>query len=151
MKNLFNNQIAEVKVTYINTVPPKERLKVLTSKDAYNILLNAWSDDIDYVEEFVVLLLNKANRVLGAVPISKGGVTGTVADPKVIFQAALVGSASSIILAHNHPSGNMGPSDADIKLTKKLKNAGSFLDIAVLDHLIISRFEYYSFADEGMM
>ena len=106
---------------------------------------------MDFIEQFKLLLLNRGNRVLGLLEVSSGGVAGTVADPKVIFAAALKASASSIILAHNHPSGQLKPSSADIALTNKLKRGGELLDIQVLDHLILSSEGYYSFADEGMM
>lgn len=100
---------------------------------------------------FQIILLNRANRVLGIVPISVGGTAGTVADPKVIFVSALKCNASSVILCHNHPSGNLKPSQADIELTRKLKAAGQFLDLPVLDHIILTKDAYFSFADEGMM
>ena len=97
------------------------------------------------------MLLNRANRVIGISDISSGGVAGTVADPKVIFVIALKANASSIILTHNHPSGNLNLSQQDISLTNRLKQAGEFLQIDVLDHMIITRDGYYSFADQGLM
>ena len=97
------------------------------------------------------MLLNRANKVLGIYPVSKGGVSGTLVDPKLIFSVALKCNASSIILAHNHPSGNLFPSENDKELTQKLKSAGNFLDIKVLDHLIITPEGYFSFADEGLL
>ena len=97
------------------------------------------------------MLLNRANRVIGISDISTGGVSGTVADPKVIFGIALKANASSIILAHNYPSGNLNPSQPDVSLTNRLKQAGKILQLSVLDHLIITRDGYYSFADEGLM
>jgi DNA repair protein RadC len=102
-------------------------------------------------EEFWLLLLNRANQVITRCQLSKGGVTGTVVDPKMVFKTALEHLATGIILCHNHPSGNPQPSEADLNLTKKLKNAGGFLDITVLDHIIIAGSHYYSFADEGRM
>ena len=93
-----------------------------SSKDAYSILLDSWDDEkLEFVEQFKVLLLNRANRVLGIYEASTGGVSGTVADPKLVFAAALKSNATAIILAHNHPSGQLKPSDADLKLTQKLK------------------------------
>ena len=103
------------------------------------------------VEQFWIILLNRANQVIRPELISEGGVSGTVADPKVIFKRALDKLASSIILIHNHPSGNLTPSQADIQLTHKLKEAGRCLDLPVLDHLIFTDHAYYSFADEGML
>ena len=102
-------------------------------------------------EEFWIILLNRANKVLSRHLISKGGQAGTVADPKIIFQTAIENHASSIILAHNHPSGNLKPSQADLDLTKKLRSAGTLLDIAIPDHLIFTDAHYLSFADEGLM
>lgn len=102
-------------------------------------------------EEFWVILLNRANRLIKKEQISSGGVSGTVADPKTIFKAALDQYASSIILVHNHPSGNLKPSQADIMLTKKMNEAGNLLEIPVLDHVIFSDQDYLSFADEGLL
>jgi len=123
--------------------------KITNSNDAFNIFRSAISD-LPY-EEFWIILLNKANRVIRKCSISEGGVSGTVVDPKKIFKIALDNHASSIILGHNHPSGNIQPSDADHKITKKIKDAGIMLDVAVLDHIIIGDDRYYSFADEGVL
>jgi DNA repair protein RadC len=125
------------------------RIKVVSSRDAFEILSSVMGD-LPY-EEFWMLVLNKANRVIKKVRISEGGVSGSVVDPKKVFKLALDCHASSIILGHNHPSGNLQPSEADNKITQKLKNAGIMLDIAVLDHLIIGDDRYYSFADEGIL
>jgi len=146
-------QVDEVQLIYKSKIPPSERLKVGCSKDAYEAFLNAWDDDtLEHHEEFKVMLLNRANKVLGIITISKGGLSGTVIDVRLIFQAALKANASSILLAHNHPSGNKQPSEADNKITKKIRDAGKFLDISVVDHLIlIPGQDYYSFADEGML
>ena len=111
-----------------------------------------WEDDkIDFIEQFKVVLLNRSNMVIGVVNVSSGGVTGTVADPKVILAAAIKSNSVNIVLAHNHPSGNTNPSTADEELTYKIKEAAKFHDLKVLDHLIITREDYYSFADEGLM
>lgn len=149
--NIFNSNLAEIKITYRNKQKFSEMQKVNSSKDADNVLRSVWSDQLEYREEFAILCLNRANKVLGYSFISSGGTTGTVADTKVIFQIALKSNASSIILAHNHPSGNKEPSDTDISLTKKIKEAGTVLDIPVLDHIIITSETYYSLADEGDM
>lgn len=106
---------------------------------------------IELVEEFKILLLNWRNRVLGLVHISSGGFSGTIADPKVIFAAALKACASGIILCHCNPSGELDPSREDIALTNKLKDGGALLDVKILDHLIISKDSFYSFADEGLI
>jgi DNA repair protein RadC len=126
-----------------------ERSRITCSKDAYNIL-QPHLIDLPH-EEFWIVVLNRNNQVLRTIQISSGGVAGTIADPKMIFKTALDHLASSIILAHNHPSGNLSPSPADRQLTKQLKEAGKLLDIQVLDHLILSDKQYYSFADEGEM
>ena len=127
----------------------KERDKITSSRDAFEILQPRLSD-LKH-EEFWIVLLNRANKVTAIERISEGGLTGTVADPRRIFNNALKAEATSIILSHNHPSGNIQPSSMDIELTKKLKKAGEVLDISVYDHLIIGENNYYSFADEGML
>jgi len=123
--------------------------KVSGSRDVFE-LFHGELADAQY-ECFWVLLLNRANRVIRKINISEGGISGTVADPKKIYKMALDHNASSIILCHNHPSGNTQPSEADIRLTRKLKDAGLLLDLPVLDHLIIGGEAYFSFADEGMI
>jgi DNA repair protein RadC len=142
--------ICEISVTYSTKVKASNRPKIAGSRDAYELVLPVW-DDVEYRESFCVLLMNRANRVLGISHVSTGGVSGTVADPKLIFQHALKANASSVILLHNHPSGNTNPSEADIHLTRKLVEGGKLLDLAVLDHLIVTTDGYYSFADEGLI
>ncbi len=126
-----------------------EKTKITGSKDAYDLIKSELLD-ISH-EQFWILMLNRANRVIKKCLISQGGVAGTVADPKIIFKLALEELASGVILAHNHPSGNLTASQADIDLTKKLKDAGRLLDIQVLDHLIVAGQKYFSFADEGLI
>ncbi len=125
------------------------REKIKTSRTAYEIFRSVLNDKP--YEEFWIIMLNKANMVLRKCKISEGGISGTVVDPKKIFKVALDYHASSIILGHNHPSGFVVPSDADIKITKKLVDAGKLLEIAVLDHLIIADDTYYSFSDDGAL
>ncbi len=145
-------QVAEINVTYKPKFKASERPTISSSKDVYNILYQNWdTNKLELLEQFKVLLLNRANKVLGIFEVSTGGMAGTVADPKLIFSTALKGCASSIILSHNHPSGNLKPSQADVNLTRKIKDGGSLLDIAVLDHVIITSESYYSFADEGLL
>ena len=127
----------------------KTRPQIKSSRSAYDLLAPLLVD-LPH-EEFWILLLNRGNKVLAREQVSIGGVTGTVVDAKIIFKKALEGNATSLILCHNHPSGTLRPSQADIDITKKLKAAGETLEIKVLDHLIISELGYYSFADEGMM
>lgn len=123
------------------------REKITSSQDAYRILKNLLGDRP--YEEFWIILLNRANRVIRSCNISEGGISGTVVDPRKIFKLGLEHHASSLILGHNHPSGALQPSEADIRITKKIKESGEMLEIAVLDHLIIGDSGYYSFADEG--
>ncbi len=128
---------------------PTEKPKVTSSADAFELLKADLMDKKH--EEFWVLLLNRSNRLIRKQQISLGGVHGTVADPKIIFKIALEELASGIIVAHNHPSGNLTASQSDIDLTKKLKESGKLLEITIADHLIIAGKQYYSFADEGLM
>jgi DNA repair protein RadC len=123
--------------------------KISKSQDAFEIF-HSLMGDLPY-EEFWLLLLNRANRVVKKVKISEGGISGTVVDPKKIFQICLEQHATSIILGHNHPSGAITPSEADNKITKKIKDCGLLLDVAVLDHIIVGDDRFYSFADEGAM
>ena len=123
--------------------------QIIGSKDVFEYFHSNLNDS--QYEEFWVLLLNRGNKIIKKVMISEGGIAGTVADPKRIFKTAIENNASSMILCHNHPSGNLKPSEADIKLTKKLKDAGTMLDISVLDHIIIGEEKFYSFADEGLI
>ncbi len=122
---------------------------VTCSRDIFNVMHRHFAD-LNH-EEFRIVLLNRANAVLSGHLISKGGQAGTVADPKIIFQTALEHHAAGIILCHNHPSGNLKPSQADICLTKKLEQGAALLDIAILDHLIFAGKTYLSFADEGLI
>lgn len=145
-------QVSEVELVYKSKVKASQRLQVKTSKEVYELLLRSWDENkIEYVEQFKIIMLNRANRVLGIFEVSTGGQSGTVADPRMIFTAALKVCAASIILAHNHPSGNIKPSRADKELTGKIKEGGKLLEIDVMDHLIISSEGYYSFADEGIL
>lgn len=124
------------------------RTKVNNSRVVYEELYHL--ADLNH-EEFWVILLKRNNEVIDKVKVSSGGVSGTVADSRIIFKAAIQRLASAIILVHNHPSGNLKPSQNDIDLTNKLKTSGKMLDIPVLDHIIVSDAGYYSFADEGML
>ncbi|MEI6575102.1 MAG: JAB domain-containing protein [Bacteroidota bacterium] len=144
-------ELAEVKVVYKSR--PKERVKVRSSRDAYEIFYQIFDKDtIEYQEQFYLLLLNRANMVIGWVRLSQGGMSGTVVDPKVIFSIALTTCTTCLVLCHNHPSGSIIPSEADLALTKSLGQAGKLLEITVLDHLIIGQEGcYYSFADEGII
>jgi DNA repair protein RadC len=145
-------QVAEIQLTYRSNVKPSMRPKISTSRDAFEVLKRSWdTDKLEFVEQFKVLLTNRANKVLGIFEVSTGGITGTVADPKLIFVAALKSGACGLVLSHNHPSGNLQPSQADIELTKRIKEGGKLLDIQLLDHLIITSEGYCSFTDEGIL
>jgi len=130
-------------------IDSQEKHRVTGSKDAFELLKGDLMD-LPH-EEFWVILLNRANRMMKKKKVSEGGVSGTVADPKIIFKFALEELASGVIVVHNHPSGNLAASQSDIDLTKKLKEAGKFLEVQLLDHLIIAGQKYYSFADEGII
>ena len=123
--------------------------KISGSKDIAAIFQPLLGDNPH--EEFWILLLNRSNKVIDKKQISSGGVSGTVVDPKMLFRIAIQLLASSMVLCHNHPSGNIKPSEADIKLTKQLREAGKFLEIPILDHIIITDSGFFSFADEGMI
>lgn len=141
--------IAEVSLSFKNKYKISERPQVTCSKDAYQILIRSWDQNkIDFVEQAKVLLLNRSNRVLGISEVSSGGVSGTVVDPKVVFVTALKANASSIILAHNHPSGSLKASDQDKMLTEKFTHGGKLLDVRLTDHIIITSEGYYSFGDD---
>ena len=146
----MNQIINEIKLSYSNN--QKEEIKITSSEDAYNVFIDNWDKDtIQLQEEFKVLLLNRANIVLGIYSLSKGGVSGTIVDVKLLLASAIKANASSIIIAHNHPSGNLKPSENDIRLTKKIKEAGNFLDIKLLDHIIVTKEGFYSFGDKGKL
>lgn len=143
-------QLAEIKVSYINQ--QAQRQKVLHSKSIYDVILPQWnSETIEYIEEAKVMLLNRPNEILGVYELSKGGISGTVVDIRIILGVALKCNASAIVLIHNHPSGNLQPSEQDKVITKKLREASKLLDLVLLDHLIISKDSYYSFADDGLL
>lgn len=143
-------EVAEIKVSYSNTNP--ERVQVTNSQKMFEVIMMHWDYNIlEYQEQVKVILLNRANIVLGIYEMSKGGISGTVVDIRIILGVALKCNASVIILVHNHPSGKLVPSEPDKAITKRLKEACNLLEVYLLDHLIISRFGYYSFADEGTL
>lgn len=144
--------VSELQVTYKTRINVKDAPQVKCSADSAAILRNHWEDDMEMRERFKVLLLNRASKVIGVIEISSGGVAGTVVDAKLIFGPALKRFASAIVLCHNHPSGNLNPSEPDRNLTKKLADGAKLLDMLVLDHIILGAYGgYYSFADEGLM
>ena len=143
------NKVAEIELSYKSKVKSSDQPQITDSNSAYKILLENWSEQIEVQEEFNILLLNHANRVMGFVNISKGGRSSTIIDAKIVFAAALKGNCTSILLSHNHPSGTLCPSLKDIEVTKKLEEGAKLLDLSILDHLIITPYGYYSFKDEG--
>jgi len=145
MENLFT--FNEIGITYTSKgLGPR----ITSARQVYDLLLPNWLD-IDYVESFKLVMINRASRLIGVSKISVGSVGGTVADPKKIFQTALKANASAVILCHNHPSGNTKPSKSDHSLTAKCVEAGKFMDLPVMDHIIVTRYSYFSFADDGLL
>jgi DNA repair protein RadC len=145
--------ISEVRLVYRTKVKASDRLQVKCSNDAFDIFMENWDlDSIENSEEFKLMLLNRSNKVLGIVEISKGGISGTVTDVRIILQYAIKTNASGIIICHNHPSGNLQPSESDMKITQKIKESGNLMNIQLLDHLIIvPEILYFSMADEGII
>jgi DNA repair protein RadC len=143
--------IREVKVTY--TPSKSELYPIKNPDDAFKFASSMYSQEtIGIYEEFMVLLLNRANKVIGCFKASKGGITGTVVDVRIIFATALKALATAMVVVHNHPSNNLTPSKEDLSLTTKLKEAGDILDISVMDHLILgTNNNYVSFSQEGWL
>lgn len=145
-------RIAKVELVYKTHGDLTSRPRITDSSMAYDVLMGEWDmNKIELIEDFMILLVNRAHYCLGVSQISSGGRTGTVADAAIIFATALTANACNIVLAHNHPSGNLQPSAADIYVTQELVKAGKTLGIHVLDHLIVTPKSYYSFGDEGLM
>jgi len=143
-------EVSEIKVSYTNHNPDK--IKVTNSQILFELIIRQWDMGIiELQEEVKVILLNRANIVIGIYEMSKGGITGSVVDNRIILAVALKCNATGIVMVHNHPSGNIVPSEQDKVITKKLKNACSILDLTLLDHLIITKERYYSFSDSGIL
>lgn len=152
MSNLFKTNISEISLTYKRKVKASDRPKVSCSKDAERLFRENWNDlTINLFEEFKILLLDRNNCCMGIVPISQGGVSGTLVDAKLVFASALKARACGLILGHNHPSGNLNPSQSDISLTKRLVQGANYLDLKILDHLILTDTAYTSFADDNLV
>jgi DNA repair protein RadC len=144
------NELAEIQVYYSTQNTRKE--KVNSVQTAYEFLLKSWNlGTLELREEFKVLLLNRANNALGIYSLSKGGISGTIVDVRLLFAVALKCNASGVIICHNHPSGNTTPSEADITLTNKIKKCSELFDITLIDHLIITKDAFYSFSTEGLL
>lgn len=156
MESLDNNRnyllAAEIELVYKNPVKASDRPKISSAKDAYEVLIHSWNQsEIELREVFKVILVSRANRVLGIYEVSKGGLTGVAVDVRMIFAAAIKCNASGVILAHNHPSGQLTPSSADLQLTQRIKSAGEILDITVMDHIILTSEGFMSFNMEGII
>lgn len=152
MQIIKSEQLSEVELIYKNKVKAADRLKITSSRNAYDIFKTLFNPDtIEHHEEFYILPLNRANQVLGWYKISSGGISGTVVDVRMILQVAINTHASGLVVAHNHPSGQMVPSEQDKMITKKIKDCAQLLEISLLDHLIVSSEQYYSFSDEGLI
>lgn len=148
IKKLF--KVSEIEITYRNKVPFNKRIQVASPQAAYNILIESWdTDKIELLEQFKILLLDQKSNCLGISQISSGSMTSCLVDPKVVFATALKAKATQIIMAHNHPTGALHPSKADINVTKQMMAAGSIIDLPVIDHLIVTSQGYYSFAEQG--
>lgn len=143
-------EVAEIKVSY--STNQVDRIKLTNCTEVFEFILSKWDlDIIEFQEECKIILANRANFVLGIYDLSKGGITGTVVDIRVILSVALKCNASGIILVHNHPSGSLKPSEADRKITRKVKDACDLLEISLIDHIIITRNSFFSFTQDGFI
>lgn len=144
--------LAEIQLSYKTKVKPADRPTIRTAHDAATLLQSIYDGDtVEHVEQGVIILLNTRCQMLGWCKVSTGGITGTVMDIRVIFQLALNGNASGIIVSHNHPSGSCTPSNEDIQVTKQLREAGKLMNISLYDHIIFTPDDFYSFANEGLL
>lgn len=149
---IHSNIVSEITVSYHPT--NLEKRIITSSSTAHDLFREFFPDETMHLQErFVVLYMNRANRVIGVYHVSTGGITGTVVDVRLILSVALKSVATALMLAHNHPSGSLKPSTADLELTSKIKEAAKYMDITVMDHLILSpdEYQYFSFADEGLI
>ena len=143
-------EVSEITVSYSNK--NTDRIKITGSETAYDVIIKHWDKNIiEFQEEVKLILLNRANIVLGVCNLSKGGVSGCIVDIKIILSISLKCNASGIIIVHNHPSGNMSASKADLSITKRLKEACEIVDLSLLDHLIISKDDYLSMSDRDLL
>lgn len=148
-ETIYKSKTPELKLKRVKTDFPK--IKVNSSKTASDFIRRFYFDDITIYESFFILLLNRNNNTIGYAKIGQGGVSGTTADPKLIAKYAIESLASGVILAHNHPSGNLKPSQSDLQLTKKIVEMMKIFDCPILDHIILTEDSFYSFADEGLI
>ena len=143
--------IPEITVSYKDNVKTSERAVIRSSKDIADLLSVVYEDFVQHHEEFHVLYLNRANRVLGVSCVSRGGMNGVTVDPRIILQTALKACAHSICISHNHPSGSIRPSSDDLVMTKAIQKSCKAIGIELLDHVIMTEENYCSFADEGLL
>lgn len=141
----------EIQVSYQRNYPKKKVTSPRAAEEICRLAFSSTGDNLQLRESFFIVLLNRANHVIGYYRLSQGGITGTVADIRLAFSIALKCLSSGMILTHSHPSGNLKPSHADISLTRKFKDVGQLLEIPILDHIILTDEGYYSFADEGLL
>lgn len=144
------NTLCEISIQYSPNIKNSDRAIIKGSEEVYRLMKSDWTE-INIRESMKVLFLNQANKVLGVYELSKGGISSTVVDIRLLFAAALKSLTCAIIIVHNHPSGNLKPSEADTKITRKICEAGKTLDIKILDHLIISDESFFSYADNGII
>jgi len=151
VQTLFDSFVSEIKVSYTNEIKPSERFQIRNSQDICEVLRSRYDSCMEHHEEIWAVYMNNQHKVLGVSKISQGGLSEATCDPKLILQIALKANASSIIISHNHPSGNPKPSSADDRLTRKLQDGCKFLDIQLCDHVIVSPENFYSYADDGKL
>ena len=147
----ISNRPPKVRIVYSKKIPKKDRVKITGADKAVEVLRSVWSSQIEIREEMVVLLLDQNNSVMGYQVLSKGGITGTIVDSRLLFAAALKSLATAIIIAHNHPSGALFPSPQDLKLTERIKEIGELMNIRLLDHIILSKEAHFSMSDEELL
>lgn len=141
-------KVNEIQISYF----PEVTGNISCSNDCFKVLRKAWDEDtLQMYEQFKVIYLNQGNQILGIRTVGTGGINFTPVDIRIIFSIGLKMLATAIVVAHNHPSGSLNPSEADKKITKKIKDAGELLDIKILDHIILTKDSYCSFADEGLL
>ena len=149
----MKSKVNEIAISYSGSVKANLLPKITCSQSAADLAYSHWNKEtIELHETFKILLLNNANKVKGIYEVSNGGITGTLVDVRILFAVLLKSLTTAVILLHNHPSGTLKPSEADKRLTQKIKKAGELFDIIVLDHLILTpQGDYYSFADNGIL
>ncbi|MDT0651458.1 JAB domain-containing protein [Autumnicola edwardsiae] len=149
----MKTKVNEITISYSGSLKANSLPKITCSQSAADLAYSQWNkSNIELHETFKIMLLNNANKVKGIYEVSNGGITGTLVDVRILFAVLLKSLTTAVILLHNHPSGTLQPSEADKRLTQKIKKAGELLDIKILDHLILTPDgDYYSFADEGIL